>query len=49
MKMKESYYRLILPYFLKYPYEMLNTMNDDCIEEYEKVVRDIARSKNFHV
>ncbi len=37
MKMKESYYRLVLRYFLKYPNEMLNTMNsDDCEEEYEK-------------
>lgn len=49
MKMKESYYRLVLRHFLKDPNEMLNTMNGDCEEEYEKVVRDIARSENFHV
>jgi len=50
MKVKESYYRLVLRHFLKYPNEMLNTMNDDdCEEEYEKVVSNAAWSENFHV
>ena len=50
MKVKESYYRLVLRHFLKYPNEMLNIMNDDdCEEEYEKVVSNAAWSENFHV
>jgi len=50
MKMKESYYCLVLRHFLKYPNEMLNTMNDDdCEEEYEKIVSNAAWSENFHV
>jgi len=50
MKVKESYYHLFLRHFLKYPNEMLNTMNDDdCEEEYEKVVSNAAWSENFHV
>ncbi|MEH6884176.1 hypothetical protein V7Z92_09490 [Priestia megaterium] len=43
MKVKESYYRLVLRHFLKYTNEMLNAMNDDdCEEEYEKVVSNVA-------
>ncbi|MBZ6485085.1 hypothetical protein [Priestia aryabhattai] len=50
MKVKESYYRLVLRHFLKYPNEMLNTMNDDdCEEEYEKIVSNAAWSENFHL
>ncbi|MGG4018855.1 hypothetical protein ABEV70_26835 [Priestia megaterium] len=50
MKMKESYYRLVLRHFLKYPNEMLNTMNnDDCEEEYEKVVSNVGWSENYCV
>ncbi|MDP1471888.1 hypothetical protein Q8G32_29035 [Priestia megaterium] len=49
MKMKESYYRLVLRHFLKHPNEMLNTMNDDREEEYGKVVSNFAWSENFHV
>ncbi|MDD1516077.1 hypothetical protein [Priestia megaterium] len=50
MKMKESYYRLVLRHFLKYPNEMLNTMNDDaCKEEYEKIVSNAAWNENFHL
>ncbi|WP_176586042.1 hypothetical protein [Priestia megaterium] len=49
MKMKESCYRLVLPHFLKYPNEMLNTMNDDCEKEYEKVVSNAAWSEKFYV
>ncbi|QSX23889.1 hypothetical protein [Priestia megaterium] len=50
MKMKESYYRLVLCHFLKYPNEMLNTMNDDdCEEEYEKIVSNAAWSENFYL
>ena len=50
MRMKESYYRLVLRHFLKYPNDMLNTMNDDdCEEEHEKVVSNVAWSENFHV
>ncbi|MDF2052638.1 hypothetical protein [Priestia megaterium] len=47
MKMKESYYRLVLRHFLKYPNEMLNTMNDDCEEEYEKLLVMLLRVKSF--
>lgn len=49
MKMKESYYRLVLRHFLKYPSEMLNTISDECEEEYKKVVSNIAWNENFHV
>lgn len=50
MKMKESYYRLVLRHFLKDPNEMLNIMNDDDYEEeYEKVVSNVAWSEKFHV
>jgi len=42
MKMKESYYRLVLRHFLKYLNEMLNTISDNCEEEYEKVVSNVA-------
>lgn len=50
MKMKKSYYRLVLRHFLKYPNEMLNTMNDeDCEEEYKKIVSNAAWSENFHL
>ena len=48
MKMKESYYRLVLRHFLKYPNEMLNTMNDDdCKEEYEKLLVMLLGVKIF--
>lgn len=48
--MKESYYRLVLHHFLKYPSEMLNNMNDDgCEEKHEKIVSNIAWSENFYV
>lgn len=48
--MRESYYRLVLRHFLKYPNEMLNAMNDnDCEKEYEKIVSNVAWSENFHV
>ncbi|WP_455842787.1 hypothetical protein [Priestia megaterium] len=47
--MKESYYRLVLRYFLKYPNEMLNAMNDDCEEEYGKIVSNDALNENFYV
>ncbi|WP_179892803.1 hypothetical protein [Priestia megaterium] len=49
MKIKESYYRLVLRYFLKCPNEMLNAMNDDCEEEYEKIVSNAAWSEKFHL
>lgn len=50
MKVKESYYGLVLRHFLKYPNEMLNAMNDDdCEEEYEKIVSNAAWSENFYV
>lgn len=49
MKMKESYDRLVLRHFLKYPTEMLNAMNDDCEEEYEKIVSNVTWSENFYV
>lgn len=49
MKMKESYYRLVLRHFLKYPNAMLNTMNDDCEEEYEKIISNATWSESFHV
>jgi len=43
MKMKKSYYHLVLRHFLKYPNKMLNTMNGDvCEEEYEKIVSNVA-------
>ncbi|MEH7209900.1 hypothetical protein V7094_27435 [Priestia megaterium] len=48
--MRESYYRLALLHFLKYPNEMLNAMNDDdCEEEYEKIVSNAAWSENLYV
>ena len=48
MNMKESYYGLILSRFLKYPNEMLNAMNDDdCEEEYERIVSNTAWSENL--
>ncbi|MFB8426310.1 hypothetical protein ACFC4S_30280 [Priestia megaterium] len=50
MKMKESYYRLVLRHFLKYPNEMLNTMNDDdCEGKYKKISSNPAWSENFYV
>jgi len=49
MKVKESYYRLVLRHFLKYPNEMLNAMNDDFEEKYEKIVSNAAWSENFYV
>lgn len=50
MKMKESYCRLVLHHFLKYPNEMMNTMNDDnCEEEYEKIVSNAAWSEISYV
>ncbi|WP_257129543.1 hypothetical protein [Priestia megaterium] len=42
MKMKESYYHLVLRHFLKYSNKMLNAMNDDDCEEYEKIVSNAA-------
>ncbi|MED4268347.1 hypothetical protein [Priestia megaterium] len=42
MKMKENYYRLVLRHVLKYPNKMLNTISDDCEEEYKKVVSTVA-------
>ncbi|MFE7083735.1 hypothetical protein [Priestia megaterium] len=47
--MKERYYRLVLHHLLKHPNEMLNITNDDCEEEYEKVVSNAAWSENFYV
>ncbi|WP_176543643.1 hypothetical protein [Priestia megaterium] len=49
MKMKEHYYRLALPHLLPYPNDMLSNMNDDCGEEYEKIVDDAAWSETFYV
>ncbi|MFS0621103.1 hypothetical protein [Priestia megaterium] len=49
MKMKESYYSLVLRHFLKYPNEMFNTISDDYEEEYEKVVSNVAWSENFNM
>ncbi|GMG76960.1 hypothetical protein ShirakiTB12_54290 [Priestia megaterium] len=41
MKVKEGYYRSVLRHFLKYPNEMLRSMNEDeCQEEYERIVSD---------
>lgn len=40
--MKESYYRLDLSHLLKYPNYMLSNMNDDCGEEYKKIVDNAA-------
>lgn len=48
MMIKESYYPLVLRHFLKYPNEMLNTMNDDC-EEDEKIVSNADWSEKFYV
>ncbi|NGY80509.1 hypothetical protein F6Y02_41365 (plasmid) [Bacillus megaterium] len=50
MKLKESYYRLVLCHLLKYPIEMLNTMKDDACEKgYEKIVSNAVWSENFHL
>ena len=49
MKMKESYYLLALRHFLKYPNDTLSTMNDNCEEEYEKIVDNGAWSEIFYV
>jgi len=50
MKMKESYYRLVLRHFLKLSNDMLNTMNgDDCEEKYEKIISNAAWSEKFYV
>jgi len=48
--MKESYYHLVLPHFLKYPNEMLKAMNDDyCEEKYENIVSNADSSEKFQV
>ncbi len=48
--MKESYYRLVLRHFLKDPKEMVKAMNgDDCEEEHEKIVSNVACSEKFYV
>ncbi|WP_179884121.1 hypothetical protein [Priestia megaterium] len=50
MKVKESYYRSVLRHFLKYPNEHLKNMNDDdCQEEYKRIVSNTAWSENLYV
>ena len=50
MKVKESYYRSVLRHFLNYPNEHLKNMNDDdCEEEYERIVGNAALSEKFYL
>ena len=50
MKVKERYSRSVLRHFLKYPNEHLKNLNDDdCEEEYERIVSNAAWSENLYV
>lgn len=48
MNTKESYYRLVSRHFLKYPNDMLNTMNDDdCKKNTKKLLVMLLGVKSF--
>jgi len=50
MKVKESYYRSVLRHFLRYSNEHLKNMNDDnCEEEYERIVSNAVWGESFYM